>query len=199
MENDIMFNDEQVKEWALAYLQGENESPDRPSVHRLSQFIDASALDIIFERSIAPILVVSYAPYGSYSNSPIPAMRADVNKGRLLVARSVESEMWTFSSKVNNRLRFIHDVWHHVDMRLGFDIDGEYAAWVEMCHTWRLWALARGFSNKLIMEGYDVLFSEMVLQAAAGIWLGGYDAERGGLRYSQKLVLGHRPNHWLLD
>jgi hypothetical protein len=190
-----MISNEQIEAWALDYLQGENENPDRPSVHRLSEFINDIALDIIFERSIAPILVAGYEPYGSYSNSPIPAMRAHVNKGCLLVARSVESECWTFSAEVNNRLRFIHDVWHHVDMGLDFGMDGEYAAWIDMSQRWHIWALERCFSDKLIMEGYDVLFSEMVLQAAAGIWLGGYDAERDGLRYSQKLVLGHKPNH----
>lgn len=182
------FTPEKIERWALAYLHGNNVDPaDVPAVEHLSSFL--RQLDWQLRRSIEPIYVPGYEPYGFFSDDPLPAMRNHVSQGYLLVARSVPAEMHTFTVGINNAFRFAHDVLQHVQNGYGFDMEGEYRSFLDMNRRWVQWAAQQGLNTRTVLDGSGVLFSEMVLQIATSLWLGGYDQERDGLRYSQKLVL----------
>lgn len=171
---------------ALAYLKKESQPVPHNTVAHLSRFI--GDLYDEYSQDVRPIYVPGYEPY-SYGQLTVPMMRSHVSQGYLLVADSVPEEMYTFSAEVNNKFRFVHDMIHHVGQGRGFDLGGEYGAFLDMQFRWHEWCEQNDRHSLTIEQGDAILFSEMVLQIAASVYLGGYDKTRNGLSYTQKLVM----------
>lgn len=103
------------------------------------------------------------------------------------VAATIPGTTPLWDAHANNAMRVWHDYGHHFELNLGFGIEDEAKAFQAGAIEFVEWAQLNDHAAS-IDAGIDVLYSEMVLQPAAAIWLGGYDSTRDGLTFQQKIV-----------
>ena len=90
-----------------------------------------------------------------------------------------------FATRPNGDMRLWHDYTHHYGHNLGFGLADEHRAFILALRELSAWW---GSDDNMLEAMSAILYSEMVLQCSAAMWLGGYDQTRDGLTFTQKIV-----------
>ena len=145
----------------------------------LAKFFSTQA-DIIRE-SISVTLSDSTEPYPD-----VDTMRADIHdNAHIYIARTEEGTTPLWSAVANGDMRLWHDYTHHYGHNLGFGLADEHRAFILALRELSAWW---GSDDNMLEAMSAILYSEMVLQGSAAMWLGGYDQTRDGLTFTQKIV-----------
>lgn len=151
----------------------------------LAYFFTQKALLIVFETGLDAEFVNESEPY----DSPTDMINDIRDNNHMAIADTVEGTTPLWSPTANNCMRLWHDYTHHYLLEVGFDMEGEFEAYRRAVDEFTNWSKdVPGVDDGIRRAAITILFSEMVLQPAAATWLGGYDATRQGLSFSQKIV-----------
>jgi len=143
---------------------------------------------------IARALDVMYVPESEPYATPEEMLEAFA-QGAVMIAATAPGTTPLWGVDENNSFRLWHDYSHHFLLGLSFSLEPEYQAYLAAVVAFYEWASTHGYDAETIATGAKILFNEMVLQPCAAVWLGGYDASRYGLTFSQKITnITHLPS-----
>lgn len=134
-----------------------------------------------------------------YVNDPDPyptgeAMIESVKRDNLLRVSTCNNTSPVFEHNTNLCLRMAHDILDHVLIDNGFTVANEVRATRNVLEDFADYYEERDRVGLYCPTGdeywecLNALYCEFALQPIAADWLGGYDATRAGLSFSQRIV-----------